>query len=429
MRNLMKRFPRLALAVRRSGVSAGRALRAAQADHLPPLCPSLMIPICEQTDEEVDRDRYFRQGRFLARQEDWAELGRLVIAFDSGRIRTCGGTSAADILCRGARADATEACVAAARRGDLAGSRQGLHGLDAVAEEFPDDPGVALTVALAHIDAGRVWRGMSLPNKMPDRNRAVFDGHFHKAAHLLAGFDAFDLDLPMIAAATCELMTASDPHISRVATAYEDAIDLDPANPDHMRKLGIHMLPQWGGTYDRLENEARRAANRLRPTWGKGGYAWVYLDALALDPRAYDTLDVDFFVKALQDILRFADTQHMANLLAAHIGTVLSCAGDALPDTPRARVLNTLDWIVGTHLREVHPAVWARAATCNDPLKPAPTPANSLSHGRAQAIGVLRDLFRPQIEAGCRVQFIRKGRAAAPGRVAPTFPNAVPRSI
>ncbi len=40
------------------------------------------------------------------------------------------------------------------------------------------------------------------------------------------------------------------------------------------------MRPAAFGSWEMLERQARRTAERTRDLWGAGGYAWVYIGAL-----------------------------------------------------------------------------------------------------------------------------------------------------
>jgi hypothetical protein len=112
-----------------------------------------------------------------------------------------------------------------------------------------------------------------------------------------------------------------------------------------------------------LEVEARRVALMTEDLWGAGGYAWVYLDALSVDPGALELLDADFFLDGMRDILERAPDQHVVNTWAAFCAVSLP----ALPAHRRAtreglsRLRAALDWIQRDHLQELHPLIWGQA--------------------------------------------------------------------
>lgn len=333
-----------------------------------PVSPDLVIEICDRTPEETERRLYTQQGRFLARQENWAELGRLIRTFDQYRTITQGGTPVAELLATGARADAVNAAQSAIRRGDATAAEAPLVQLEEMLQDLSEDHGVALVVARAYIDVGLFWRGDAWATEVPAAQMAACRTHFNAAGRILDLFDPFELDAPSLAAARCALLAGQSNPALRVADDFEDLIDLDPNSPRHMRAMGQNLLPMVFGSYEALELEARRTAARTRDIWGAGAYVWVYLDALNQDQRAFGRLDAEFFVEGLHDIIARRPDQHNVNLLAAFVGHTLGGTGpvrtDTLcaPEASRARIARCFDWIARDHLTEVHPIVWADAA-------------------------------------------------------------------
>ena len=381
-------------------------------EHIPPLLPRLVIPMRDSTEDMVTYNRYFEQGQFLSRQENWAELGKLIRNFDRRRIGTPGGTPVSEVLAAGARADAVTAAVNAVAHFDEAGARVPLNALEDVLEDNSEDHGVALVVALAHIDIGLTWRGDCPVSKLPTLNKGAFHAHFKAAARILDRFNAFELDAPSLSAARCALLAADPSPDRRVADDYEDLIDLDPANPHHMRALGLVLLPRRFGSYPRLEAEARRTALRTRDLWGAGGYTWVYLDALATDSGAFSSVDGELFVEGLHDILTRHPDQHTANLMAAFTGHRLSQHVD--DGSAYARIARCFDWIVKDHLREVHPLMWMDSDHQNRPPAPQPHDREVQKRGRVRALSALAEHFAPEIRAGNRVMFETGGITIAP---------------
>jgi len=345
------------------------------------------------------------RGQFLARQERWQDLGAEIRRHDSARRATPGGSALADLLAYGARADVVRPIEAALADPGLMAAhapRAGLSALEGVLAEHADDYGVALVVAHAHIDIGWAWRGQGWRTEVPDRHRQAFQRHFDRAGEILDRFDAFGLDSPALAAARCALLPASPEPQSRVADDYEDLIDLDPGNPRHMRGLGNHLLPRWFGDYDQLELEARRSAARTGDIWGAGGYTWVHLDALTVDPGAFLRLDVPFFVDGMRDILTHRPDEHVANLWAAFCAVTLAQPRyDAAPIAPAVRqVRSALDWILRDHLTEVHPLVWGIAAR---PGQASGTREDMARLGRDFALARIARHFDRDLRRGMRV--------------------------
>jgi hypothetical protein len=311
--------------------------------------------------------------------------------------------------------------VAAAEDALHDGAEPDPFGIDALEEmqaEYPDSYPCALIAALAHIDIGWAWRATAT-----DRTRAAhelrFLEHFKRADDILAPFDGVDLDAPSLAAAQCALLAARRQPRMRVADDYERLIDLDPDSPRHMRALGEALLPARYGSYEMLDLEARRTAARTGEIWGAGAYAWVYFDALALDPGAMTRLDAEFFVDGLRDIVTRRRDQHVINQLSAFCGIVMApkTGKDRLSpslNAARRRIHDCLDWLLENHLQELHPLIWSQTL-----LSPGLTPALPsrralVVKGRQTALRVIAQRFAEDISDGSSIAFSSSGMYRLP---------------
>ena len=326
----------------------------------------LDLPEKPTSAEDSLRQQIETRGQFLARQDRWDELGEEIRAADQSRDRTPGGMGLADLLARGARLDVVQPVEQILSDPALLpqhAPREGISALEEVLEDHPEDFGVALVLIQAHIDFAWVWRGEGWHDALPPQRQHSFLRHMARAEALLDRFSPFEHDSPALAACRCALLAAAVEPDARLADDYEDLIDLDPGNPRHMRAFGNHLLPRWFGSYQMLEVEARRIALMTQDLWGAGGYAWVYLDALSVDPGALELLDADFFLDGMRDILERAPDQHVVNTWAAFCAVTLP----ALPAHRRAtreglsRLRAALDWIQRDHLQELHPLIWGQA--------------------------------------------------------------------
>lgn len=374
----------------------------------------LSIPVCDQTTEETEGARLREKGRFMARQEMWDELGGMIRDHDHAREATPGGTALADLLSYGARSDVVLPVETALSDPGLMSAhapREGMIALEEVLQDHPDDYGVALVVAQAHVDIGWAWRGQGWISEVPEKHWEAFHRHFDRAEEILDRFDAFAEDSPALAAARCALLASTPAPKARVADDYEDLIDLDPGNPRHMRGLGNHLLPRWFGSYEQLELEARRTAARTGDIWGAGAYTWVYLDALAVDPVALGHLDVPFFLDGMRDILTHRPDQHYANQMAAFCAVTLQQPryGRA-PDSQGLREIRAaLDWILRDHLTELHPLVWGVAAKGAQHAT-GPLARDEVARlGRDCALARIGRHFDAELRRGMRVVFDRTG--------------------
>ncbi len=396
-----------------------------QADNLPARtvaryagtrCPEdvLSIPVLEQSPEQVARFKHQNRGQFLARQERWAELIEEVRRADRERITTPAGMPISDLLLFGARADVVHAVEHALFDGTPpkdAPLLEGISAFEALLLEFPNDPVVALIVAMSHIDIAWAWRGAGWDATVPKPNRRAFSEHMQRANELLSPYCGVELDSPALASARCALFAGLQQAERRLADEYEDLIDLDPGNHRHMRAMGNHLLPRWFGSYQDLELEARRTAARTQDLWGHGGYAWVYFDAIAVDDEACALVDVEFFIDGLRDIIKTRPDQEMANLLASYCAVAIhhGIGANERADLNRMRIAECAKWLIRDHMTEVYPLVWAHAAEGFDNNARITSIARFAARGKADAMQAISEQFRDDIEAGLRVTFTANG--------------------
>ncbi|WP_139246427.1 hypothetical protein [Thalassovita taeanensis] len=364
--------------------------------------------------EELQREKFEAQGRFLARQDRWDELGALIRQYDQARAATEGGMPLADLLAYGARADVVtlvEAALTDPGQMSKQAPRQGLAELEEVLAEYPEDYGVALVVIHAYIDIAWAWRGEGWAQDVPPSHWRKFIAKMKRASDLLDGFNSFECNSPALAAAQCALLSVQEVPQVRVADDYEDLIELDPTNPRHMRAFGNHLLPRWFGSYQQLEVEARRIAVLTGDVWDAGGYVWMYLDALAADPQALDMLDTDFFVEGLRDILTRRTDQHTVNMLAAFCSVTLSQPRfrQAQYRTKLAQITAAFDWILQDHLREIHPLLWGMAADGPEPRLSQARREVVAEAGRGSALQRIAEHFEAEIRKGARIVFAESG--------------------
>ncbi|MFD0858524.1 hypothetical protein [Roseovarius aquimarinus] len=374
----------------------------------------IILPTVAVTDEEIARAAFQDRGTKLARQEMWDDLARLIAETDAARAGTPGGESASLLLAFGARSDVVAMTEDALHDGAIP-DLDGIDAMEALVDEFAGDYPVAAVVALAHIDMAWAWRAIP--------GASGLDGAAIRAAHHAARAEALLAphvdaagDAPSVAAARCALLRAQPGHgAQHVADRYQHLIDIDPASPRHMRGLGAAVLAAMPGDYRALELEARRTAARTGDIWGAGAYAWVYLDALALDPGALCLLDPAFFIDGLRDILARRRDQHTANLLAAF------CAITMRPDTARrAPVIPARDalhaclpWLLRDHLQELHPLIWTQALH-RPGAGPLPPRRALLSEGRRTALRAIAAQFADDIAQGQSIAFSPAGMYMLP---------------
>ncbi len=380
---------------------------------------ALMIACPNPTEEENARDTHQLRGQFLARQDRWMELAEGIRLAETVRRATPGGMPVADLLSYGARSDvvlAVEHALFDGRPARGAPLLSGIEALELMLSDAENDVTLATIVAQAHMDIAWAWRGTGWDSQIPHRNREAFNAHFDRARDILMPFDMREIFSPVLAAAKCALHGAGRGTPDDLARDYETLIDLDPGNPGPMRALGNYLSPRWFGTHARLELEARRTAARTQATWGAGAYTWVMFDALSGDDTACAELDLEFFVEGLHDILDRKPHQYTVNLLAAYCANTVGSnfSGYDPADQARSQIAACADWIVRTHMTELHPLIWAHAATGFDNNLRVHSPRGFAAAGQAEALRIIADLFRREIAQGKRIIFTANGPVTEP---------------
>ena len=379
-----------------------------------PSTQHLDIPIAPQSDEGAQRARLEARGQFLARQDRWEELSREIRQYDQDRATTPGGMSCAELLAIGARADVVRPVSIALNDPGLMAKhapRNGLVDLERMLEDYGDDYGIALVVINAYIDVAWSWRGEGWAQDVAPSHWRKFQQKMQRAEALLDRFCPFELNSPALAATRCALLAAQDRAHSRILDDYQDLIELDPTNPRHMRALGNHLLPRWFGSYQKIEVAARQVSVLTEDIWGAGGYAWVYLDAISVDPEAIHLVDPALFAEGLKDILARNDDQHTANMLAAFCAVTLSQAEfqHSKFRDHAAELAANFDWILRGHLREVHPLIWAEAELGLAPQKQSLPLETLIQRGKTKALSSVAEMFRQALDAGLKVTFRPEG--------------------
>ncbi|PKQ11613.1 MAG: hypothetical protein CVT70_13350 [Alphaproteobacteria bacterium HGW-Alphaproteobacteria-1] len=390
-----------------------RRLGLARPPDLDDLSKRILLPSLPVSDEEHARDHWFGIGQRCARQEDWDVLAERILEADHNRLQTPGGEMVSSLIAQGARADlvaAAEHAIADGRAPD----KTGLAALHAVLTEHAGSYPVALMVARAHVDIGLAWRANGAA-----AGEMRFLEHFAIAEALLDPLDAPALDAPSLASAQCALLAARPAPRRRVAEDYARLINLDPATPAHLRALGEALLPARFGSYQEIEIEARRAAARTGAAWGEGGYAWVWFDALALDPAGLGTVDAAYFADGLRAIAQRKPDQHVINQLAAFCGLTMAPRGSgtrmsAAQDRARATIHGCLDWLIADHLHELHPLLWSQAILEPGRITALPPRRTLLQTGRQTALRTIAACFAEEMADGQTLAFSSAGMYRLP---------------
>jgi hypothetical protein len=374
----------------------------------------LNIPLARTCAGDLIGRDTIQHGRMLARQDRWADLSRHMRVADEARATAPDGTPIADLLAFGARSDVVLAVEHALSDGTALSEYDLLGGISELEDEMrahPDDPMIALVVALTHIDLAWAWRGTATDATLPPLHRSRCAAHFDRAAALLPMCRAAAPDSPLVAAAGCALLAGQRKTDLRVADEYERLITLDPHNQRHMRSMGTHLLPRWFGSYEELEVQALRNAARTQDVWGAGGYTWVQFDAIALDEEACARLDVEYFLEGLNDILHRRQDQQTVNMLSAYCAiTIQNGLGlNEQADLARSQIHEAANWLIRDHMTELHPLIWAHAASGFNNSVRINSAERFAARGQRQALRAIGDLFREELRSGMDVTFTPSG--------------------
>ncbi|OIQ33714.1 MAG: hypothetical protein BM562_00490 [Alphaproteobacteria bacterium MedPE-SWcel] len=383
----------------------------------------LSIPVPESNAENEAADQAIAEGQFLARQDRWDTLEKRIAEVDLARDATPGGTSIADLIAYGARADVINAVDHALMAGLPLTERvtlEGIMSLERVRLEFGRSPVLSTVVALAHLDIAWACRRNSARGAAHGKGalspRAT--AHHARAGEILSMLPDTCSAHPFHQAARCALYSGGGPAAPRqIADDYIDLIQMAPGNPRHLRALGTHLAEQDHEGLSALDLEARRVAALVESDWGAAGYTWVYFDALARSDAACARLDVDFFLEGVGDIVARAPNQDRVNLLSAYCSIVLKPDPKADPEARRVRnrIAEAANWLIRDHLRELNPLIWAHAGAGFDNDAQVSSARTFAERGRADALRAIADLFRDDIEAGHRVVFTPEGPRVTPG--------------
>ncbi|WP_238367049.1 hypothetical protein [Mesobacterium pallidum] len=316
----------------------------------------LTLPVdpasCALPIRQAWRDR----ARVKATMKRWNDLSHLFRTEDAKRSTAPDWMPVTLLLAMGARDALQEA-------GSLS-KVPTVEIIERLMANYPSDYVPALLAALGHIDLGQSLRGTVPASSLsPDRD-AAYRAHIDRAAEIVDVISRYAPNSAAVATARCAVLPASSDPTLGVRAEFKRLIDLDPTNPMHMRGLGTYLLPRWFGSHDRIEEEARKTMDRTRGIWGRGAYAWVWMDALALDEEAAATMNPELFLEGVHDILARAETPREANLWAAFAGITMRpepCERPGRASDNRARLHKAFRWIMLDHVSALHPAYWSEA--------------------------------------------------------------------
>jgi len=292
----------------------------------------------------------------LVAEEEWAEIAVRIAGWERLLETTPGGIRYHQI--------AVETCLAALQGALDAMPRQDLGELEPAERElshFLDRhrsahgaPVPALLAARAHLAIAESCHAEYWPEvqaKPAWRRRAR---HVAAAQAILAGFDPVAHMSPLLAEAHYLATRGLPGGEDRLESAFDDWIDLDPANPEAYALHVPWLAEALGDDWAALAAEAERAVRRAEATHGTAGYALFCRPLFAADPGARAHMDTERFAQALFDMAAFSGNQSEVNWAAAELAEEIaeSAPGRVAPLT------ETLMLLMRQHLRVIYPRLW-----------------------------------------------------------------------
>ena len=139
-----------------------------------------------------------------------------------------------------------------------------------------------------------------------------------------------------MAAARCRLLAGQPDAAQRIIADYENLIDLAPHYADSYRQFGQALLPRWYGSYELLEEPARKLAKETYDHWGSAAYALTFMDAARDDKEALGLVDVAMMLQGLGDYMRTQKDQAIVNQVISYLVVSLAPTGPLVSGSKRA---------------------------------------------------------------------------------------------
>ena len=139
-----------------------------------------------------------------------------------------------------------------------------------------------------------------------------------------------------MAAARCRSLAGQPDAAQRIIADYENLIDLAPHYADSYRQFGQALLPRWYGSYELLEERARKLAKETYDHWGSAAYALTFMDAAWHDKEALGFVDVAMMLQGLGDYMRTQKDQAIVNQVISYLVVSLPPTGPLVSGSKRA---------------------------------------------------------------------------------------------
>lgn len=317
----------------------------------------------------------------MAEAGEWADLLESLRYADEGRSMASGGRQVAALISEGLRG----ALLAALDRQDWGVARTELARFDAVLAMYPENHAAAHLLAQAHVDVGAALRRAAGQGQLSRDLSAESAAHYAEAEELLLSFDPIELMSPLLAATRYLLVRGIEDGAGLCRDWFEDWCDLDPLDAAVHATHAIDMLPDWFGSLQGFEKEARRAASMTEGATGRAAYAIFHIAAQERLGDFLPNLDVELFVAALGDYQDATGCQHRANVAANLLTRMVHDYREAGPDAvwqlTKARA--ALSDVLWNRVKEIHLDCW--------------------THGADSLAFALAEVFGPALARGARI--------------------------
>ena len=317
----------------------------------------------------------------MADAGEWADLLEAMRYADQERSMASGGRRVAALISEGVRG----ALLSALDRQDWTSAQAELVRFEAVLALHPENHAAAHLLAQAHVDLGSALRRAASQGQLSRDLSADSAAHYTAAEDLLLAFDPIELMSPLLAGTRYLLVRGIEDGAELCRDWFEDWCDLDPLDAAVHATHAAHMLPDWFGTLNGFEKEARRAALMTQAQTGKAAYAIFHIAAAERLGDFLPNLDLEFFIEALGDYQDATGCQHRANLAASLLTRMVHDYREAGPAAnwqltkSRAALSNVL-W---NRVKEIHLDCWP--------------------HGADSLAFALAEVFGPALARGARV--------------------------
>ncbi len=371
---------------------------------------AIRIDVETGTSEDAARAVHFDMALALTRQEDWGRLTDLIRLHDTRRSVTPGGRAATGLILEATHHDLL---AGAAGSGDTEDLRRGLAAYEEMALEAPEDGIRALIAAEAAMALARRIARRDQRRRLGGQDGTWVRKAHDRAADLLARSPMPDAPSPADLLARARLALGSADLGGSTTDHLHKAIGLAPGYVEALTLLGRALLPGQNGDLARLPATAKRAMDQSARYWGRGGYAWVFMEVLVEEPATLAILDADLFLLGINDILDRHPHQYLANLWTSYLGVAMAprTGWSALPpaaESVRARLHDHAGPLMRRHLRKLHPSLWHQSRG-SERTPYAPNREQEAVRGADQAFWVIGRQFEKELAKGCTIVVSDRG--------------------